>query len=159
MDGFRVERTGPGPLFEKALALRYEVFCDEQGVPREIERDAEDALALHVVVLDRHERAAATGRVLRMKTDGRLVALPAEGGEDDRARIGRMAVRADLRRLGLGRVVLRALEEAARGSGLAESLLHAQLAAEPFYASEGYVRRGPVFEEAGIAHVEMLKVL
>ena len=46
---------------------------------------------------------------------------------------------------------------AARGDR--EAVLHAQLGAAPFYERAGFVRRGPEFDEAGIAHVEMLRVL
>lgn len=154
-----VEIIGTAAVFEEALALRYLVFCDEQGVPREIERDAEDEIALHVVVRDPSGRVQATGRVLRMRTSGALVALTQPGQAGDAARIGRMAVRPDARRSGLGARVLLALEEQAARAGLAEAVLHAQLRAEPFYRALGYARRGPEFEEAGIEHVEMVKAL
>ena len=36
---------------------------------------------------------------------------------------------------------------------------HAQLSAAPFYERAGFVRRGPEFDETGIAHVEMLRAL
>jgi predicted GNAT family N-acyltransferase len=38
-------------------------------------------------------------------------------------------------------------------------VLHAQLSAAPFYTRAGFVERGPVFEEAGIPHVEMARAL
>jgi len=38
-------------------------------------------------------------------------------------------------------------------------VLHAQLSAAPFYERAGFTRRGPEFDEAGIAHVEMLRAL
>lgn len=145
--------------FEEALALRYEVFCDEQGVPREIERDAEDGCALHVVVRDAAGAVSATGRVLRMRRSGELVALEAPHREGDCARIGRMAVRRSSRGDGLGRRVLGALESAARAAGLREAVLHAQVHAEGFYSRCGYRRDGAEFEEAGIPHVEMRKLL
>ena len=145
--------------FEEALALRYEVFCDEQQIPREIERDAEDDAATHVVVRDAAGRVAATGRVLRQKPGERLLALAYAAEAGDVARIGRMAVRASGRRSGLGRLVIEALEAEAARAGLTEAVLHAQTHAEPFYRSCGYERRGEVFEEAGIPHIEMAKPL
>jgi predicted GNAT family N-acyltransferase len=48
---------------------------------------------------------------------------------------------------------------AGRERGYREVLLHAQLSAEGFYARAGFQRRGTVFEEAGIAHVEMVRAL
>jgi len=48
---------------------------------------------------------------------------------------------------------------AARERGEREVLLHAQMTAAPFYARAGFTQRGPVFEEAGIPHVEMVRAL
>lgn len=156
--GHVVERVTDGRAFEEALALRYRVFCDEQGVPREMERDDEDALAVHVVVREAG-RVVATGRLLRQRDDGRCVSVKDAAMAGDAARIGRMAVDADVRRKNVGAKVLSALEDEARKAGLTEALLHAQLHAEGFYARAGYHRHGPEFDEAGIPHVEMRKRL
>jgi predicted GNAT family N-acyltransferase len=60
---------------------------------------------------------------------------------------------------GVGRAVLDALMQAARTRGDREVVLHAQTSASTFYARAGFVPRGPVFEEAGIAHIEMTRGL
>ncbi|GEJ57552.1 GNAT family N-acetyltransferase [Anaeromyxobacter diazotrophicus] len=135
--------TAPAEL-DGAYALRHRVFVVEQGVPVELERDEHDAAADHAVALD-------GGRVV---ATGRLVALDARAGK-----VGRMAVDAGRRGEGLGAAVLAELEGAARRRGLAEVVLHAQLSARGFYDRLGYRAEGPVFEEAGIAHVEMRKRL
>lgn len=155
----RPEHVGNSTGFEEALALRYEVFCDEQGVPREIERDAEDDLAHHVVVRDAAGRVCATGRAVRMRPDEAQVALSAVARAGDVARIGRMAVRRDARGTGAGTIVLGALEQAARAAGLEEALLHAQRHAVPFYRRHGYAEVGAPYDEAGIEHVTMTKRL
>jgi predicted GNAT family N-acyltransferase len=49
--------------------------------------------------------------------------------------------------------------QAARERGDTEVLLHAQTSAAAFYERAGFVPRGPAFEEAGIAHVEMARAL
>jgi len=59
----------------------------------------------------------------------------------------------------VGRAVLDALMQAARDRGEQEVILHAQMGAEPFYRRAGFHHRGPEFEEAGIAHVEMVRNL
>jgi predicted GNAT family N-acyltransferase len=59
----------------------------------------------------------------------------------------------------VGRRVLDALMQAARERGDTEVLLHAQTSAAAFYERAGFVPRGPAFEEAGIAHVEMARAL
>lgn len=117
-----------------ALALRMEVFVREQGVPEELEPDANDPLSLHALVRDREGRAIATGRLL---PDGH---------------VGRMAVRRDWRGKGIGGVVLRRLIALARERGIAQALLHSQVVAQGFYASEGFRPVGEVFMEAGIPH-------
>jgi predicted GNAT family N-acyltransferase len=146
--------------FEEAMTVRYAVFCDEQGIAREVERDAADDFATHVLVRDASGQALATGRVMRQCVDGSLLALGAgPGNSADLARIGRMAVRKEARRLGLGAIVIQALEREAFAAGLRSALLHAQVHAAPFYRSCGYVAHGPEFMEEDIPHVEMVKEL
>ena len=49
--------------------------------------------------------------------------------------------------------------EAATQRGDREAMLHAQLSAAAFYERAGFATPGPVFEEAGIPHVEMVRAL
>jgi predicted GNAT family N-acyltransferase len=70
-----------------------------------------------------------------------------------------MAVRAEHRGQGLGRQVLLGLIEVARRRGDRLVLLHAQTSAQGFYAREGFVTQGEVFDEAGIEHIEMVRPL
>jgi predicted GNAT family N-acyltransferase len=70
-----------------------------------------------------------------------------------------MAVTQTMRGSRVGRAVLDALMAAARERGEREVLLHAQMTAAPFYARAGFTQRGPVFEEAGIPHIEMVRSL
>lgn len=152
LDGFEagqpmVEvRTGTwAELGQDAGAIRTEVFVQEQGVPADMEWDASDATCLHAVAYNRLGMALATGRLL-------------EHGPGV-AKIGRMAVRQPLRGSGAGRAVLDALMQAARERGDREVLLHAQLSAAGFYARAGFAERGPRFDEAGIAHMLMVRGL
>ncbi len=132
-------------LAEPARAIRMAVFIDEQKIPAEMEWDDGDDGAVHAVAFNHLGRALATGRMLEH--------VPGV------AKIGRMAVVAGSRHGGVGRAVLDALLNAARGRGDREAVLHAQIAAAPFYERAGFTRRGPVFDETGIAHVEMLRSL
>lgn len=134
-------------LGAQASALRRAVFVQEQGIAPELEWDALDAQSLHVVARNRIGQVIATGRL-----------LPAEAGGAV-ARIGRMAVEHSLRGSGHGAAVLRALEDAACRRGQREVLLHAQRSAEGFYRRLGYSVAGAPFEEAGIAHIEMRRML
>jgi predicted GNAT family N-acyltransferase len=70
-----------------------------------------------------------------------------------------MAVKRQLRGLKLGDQVLTGLLEAARKRGDREVVLHAQCSAENFYTRQGFTRRGKVFQEADMDHVEMFMQL
>jgi len=129
-------------LGKQASALRQDVFVQEQGIGAHMVWDDADASAFHAVVCNRLGQPIATGRLLEH----------APGV----ARIGRMAVNRGLRGSQLGREVLLALIEAARKRGDREVMLHAQTSAEGFYRRLGFVARGPVFEEAGVQHIEMV---
>ena len=128
----------------EVAALRTRVFVDEQGVPPEIEQDAADATAVHVLSRDRAGRVVATGRLL---LDG------------PRATIGRMAADAAVRGRGHGAAVLAELRRQAVLRGVAEIELHAQVTARRFYERAGYTAVGEEYEEAGIAHVTMRRRL
>ena len=132
-------------LGSPAQAIRTEVFVNEQKVPAEMEWDEEDAHCVHAVAYNRLGLPLATGRLLQHAPNV--------------ARIGRMASIQIARGSGVGRAVLDALMAAARERGDREVLLHAQTSAANFYARAGFAPRGDVFEEAGIAHIEMTRAL
>ena len=125
--------------------LRTQVFVHEQKVPAEMEWDEADGAALHGVVLNRMGLPLATGRLLQH----------APGV----ARIGRMAVKKQMRGGDLGQRVLHALMQAAKDRGDHQVVLHAQCSAEGFYKRSEFVPHGTIFEEAGIAHIEMVRAL
>ena len=128
----------------EVAALRRRVFVVEQGVPPEIEQDAADATAVHVLSRDDSGRVVATGRLL---VHGRT------------AGIGRMAADAGVRGRGHGAAVLAELQRQAVLRGVAEIELHAQLTARRFYERAGYTAVGEEYEEAGIAHITMRRRL
>jgi predicted GNAT family N-acyltransferase len=49
--------------------------------------------------------------------------------------------------------------DAAKQRGDTQVLLHAQCSAEGFYHRAGFKTQGAIFEEAGIAHIEMVRQL
>lgn len=134
-----------GELAAAARPVRTEVFLQEQRVPLDMEWDVEDEVATHAVAVNRLGMPLATGRL-----------LPAVSGT---ARIGRMAVSRVLRGSGLGREILQALMRTAQMRGDMQVMLHAQRSAEGFYSRLGFVPQGEPFEEAGMAHIEMVKTL
>ena len=131
---------GPEDL-RGAIAVREQVFCREQGVPREEELDGRDAEALHVVAFaPGSERVIAT---LRLLLDGA------------RAKVGRVAVESDWRRRGIASRMLELALAGARERGACEARLAAQLQATGVYERAGFVIESDEFEEAGIPHVWM----
>jgi predicted GNAT family N-acyltransferase len=121
------------------------VFIEEQQIPADMEWDAVDPDCVHALACNRFGVPLATGRMHEH--------VPGV------AKIGRMAVLASMRGSRIGRAVLDTLVQHARERGDREALLHAQCSAAPFYARAGFIERGPVFEEAGIPHVEMVRAL
>jgi YbgC/YbaW family acyl-CoA thioester hydrolase len=128
-----------------AQPIRHEVFIAEQKIPADLEWDGADETCVHAVAFNLYGLPLATGRLLEH--------VPGV------AKIGRMAVRREMRGSHTGRAVLEALMAAARARGDHEAVLHAQVSAEGFYARCGFVPRGPRFDEAGIEHVEMVRAL
>lgn len=122
-------------------AVRHAVFVVEQQVPESLEWDAADATSLHALAVDAADEPIGCARLL---PDGH---------------IGRVAVLAPWRGRGVGAALLRRLVDAARAQGSVRVILNAQVAAMPFYARYGFVARGNVFDEAGIAHCAMERAL
>ena len=132
-------------LEQQAARVRTAVFVQEQGIPADMEWDLADLTALHAVATNGLGQVVGTARLVRHAAGV--------------TRVGRMAVTRELRGAGLGQQLLRALEAAAAARGDSEVMLHAQQSAQGFYERMGYAVRGPVFEEVGIPHVEMVKRL
>jgi putative N-acetyltransferase (TIGR04045 family) len=124
-----------------ALALREEVFCREQGVPREEEIDGRDGEAVHVVAVEDSSRGVVG--TLRLLIEG------------PRAKIGRVAVARGRRRSGIASRMLALAISRARSAGCQEARLAAQMQATSVYERAGFSVCSEPFEEAGIPHVWM----
>lgn len=139
-------RTGDwNTLGRDAARVRTDVFVREQGIPAELEADANDVSAVHAVAYNRLGMAVGAGRLLRK--------APGVGW------IGRMAVDHGLRGGGIGRELLDGLVAAARARGDREVVLHAQASAQRFYERAGFSVQGAPYEEAGLLHVDMARTL
>ncbi len=165
-------------LVEPAKLVRYAVFVKEQAVPIEMELDEFDAVSTHAVIFSTVESRVAAEAAsdstavsveaeLESVTEAELEAGQAEGEKSAAARalatgrllpdghIGRMAVMADARGLGLGAQVLQALIDEARRQGMTEVVLSAQLHAMGFYQRFGFVAEGDVYLDCAIEHKDM----
>ena len=127
---------------QAAFDIRRQVFIEEQGVPEEIEMDDYDVEALHIIV-----------------TEGRMPVATARlrFPEDRLAKIERMAVLKDYRRLGIGTEMISFILDELAERQVEEALLHAQSRAVDFYKSCGFKVTSGTFLEADIEHVEMRK--
>jgi predicted GNAT family N-acyltransferase len=124
-----------------AIAVREEVFCREQGVPKEEELDGLDDRALHLVALNSHDgRVIGTLRLLIAGTE---------------AKIGRVAVYREWRRRGIASRMLQTALAGARERGCLSARLAAQLQATRLYEEAGFRVQSEPFESAGISHVWM----
>ncbi|MER7674193.1 GNAT family N-acetyltransferase [Kitasatospora sp. NPDC096128] len=139
---------------ELVRAIRREVFVVEQNVPEELEYDEYDATSVHVLAVDADGTGLGTGRLIFGDQARKLT-----GGVEGRVLLGRLAVVAAARGTGLGADLVRAIEAAGRERGAVEVELHAQVQALGFYERLGYVAEGPVYDDAGIPHRTMTKVL
>ena len=121
--------------------IRFEVFVNEQGVPKEIELDEFDRNSFH-----------ALARINNKPLTGRLIYLNAEN-----AKFGRMAVYLDYRKIGIGGLILDLLEKKAKNKRVKHLTLNTQEYISKFYSKHGYSQKGTVFLEAGIPHIKMDK--
>ena len=127
---------------ELVQPIRIKVFILEQKVPEDLEWDEYDETAWHAVAKSNHQ-VIGTGRLIINQSN------------QSTAKIGRMAIDSEYRGKGIGIEMLKALINKGKEKGAQEFILHAQTHAIAFYAREGFEPYGPIFDEAGIPHVEM----
>jgi len=132
-------------IYLESIALRQEVFVQEQGVPMDIEIDRYEAECIHCLLYTDMNEAAATCRLLPL-TDNQL-------------KLQRMAVKKIYRGQHYGRLLIDNAELFAKQQGYTSITLGAQVTALGFYEILGYTITGEAFTEAGITHYPMSKNL
>lgn len=131
---------------EQALAIRFKVFVDEQGVNPEAEKDQFDSIqssCTHILVLH-NDIPVGTGRIRE---------------KDGFAKIERVCTLKENRGQGVGVQIIEALESVAMEQAYKQAKLNAQIQALPFYERLGYIVISEPFLEEGIEHVTMKKEL
>ncbi len=119
--------------------VRSSVFVEEQGVDVSIERDGKDDQCYHSLAHDGTGKVLGTGR------------LSPEG------KIGRLAVLKEWRGSGIGSEIMRNLIKQSESLGMIRTYLHSQVSVTKFYELLGYRQEGPIFDEASIPHILMLR--
>ncbi|QOR68748.1 GNAT family N-acetyltransferase [Cytobacillus suaedae] len=131
---------------QKAFDIRKEVFVKEQGVPLADEFDEYDTLSSnckHILVFYNDE-PVGTGRL-------RVV--------NDYGKLERICILESYRKYGLGKTIIKALEDIASEQDISKLKLHGQTHAEGFYKKLGYQTTSDIFMEDGIPHIIMEKKL
>lgn len=123
--------------------LRRIVFIDEQGVSEADERDDLDQDCLHLLA---HVASVPAGTARIHIKDGV-------------AKIGRVCVLPAQRGTGLGAALIRKAMAVAKAHGASKAKLGAQLHALGFYEALGFTAFGPVYDDAGIDHRDMVQDL
>ena len=124
--------------------LRRRVFIEEQGVSEADEVDDLDEEAIHLLAVIDGQPMGSARLLLR----------------GDTGKIGRVCVLLQGRGTGLGAALIRtALEELRRHPGIVQAKLGAQTHALGFYERLGFTAIGPVYQDAGIPHRDMVAPL
>lgn len=129
---------------QEAYLIRKQVFVEEQGVPEDMELDEHDLSAKHALAYQ-DALCVGTGRLVRLNSD--------------HAQIGRMAILKAYRNQHIGKAILTSLIALSKKEEVSTVSLHAQVSAISFYAKLGFEAEGPIFDEAGIAHRNMILLL
>lgn len=125
-----------------ALAVRNVVFVVGQKITEVPDLDGLDRDCWHVLLYE-EGRVVGTCRLLPL-------------GDGKRIKMGRLAVLPACRGKGYAKAIFLAVHDWLDRDHRS-AVMHAQQYLESFYASLGWRAVGEVFEEAGIAHIEMVR--
>jgi len=125
-------------------SVRIQVFQIEQGVDPSLEFDGKDETAEHIIAYLENQPVGTTRiRYLEQKI----------------AKIERLAVLSMTRGRGIGKQLMEKALEIAAQKNVQEVVVHAQEYVKALYQKLGFEQVGERFEEAGIAHIKMIKTL
>ena len=116
--------------------IREQVFLIEQSVPVELEWDAYDMDATHLLALDNQAQPIACARIFNNS-------------------IGRMAVVKGWRGIGIGKALLHQAIQICKARKVNKITLSAQSHAIEFYQNAGFVVISEPYLDANIWHVDM----
>lgn len=128
-----------------AFHLRYEVFVLEQKISLKAEFDALDSEKRHYFVMYNNSLPVAT---IRYQKKNSTTVQP-----------DRFCVKKEFRQQGIGKKLLRTLEEKALQDGCTKSILLAEKHAQLFYEKLGYTSYEPELMVDGILCIPMNKKL
>lgn len=141
---FRWTQDLHSKIYADALAIRKEVFVGEQNVSEEIEIDDLESKTIHLVGYEGIS-PVATARIYPM--------------ENGKYKIQRVAILKEARKKHYGRLLMHEIEKKIRALGGKKMFLGSQNHAVGFYEKIGFHVCGEEYEEAGILHHDMEKIL
>ncbi len=136
-----IKRVETYKELQDAFDVRKQVFVQEQNIPLEIEQDEHEHDSVHFVVY-KNEAPIGAARIREINRE---------------AKIERVCVVKKHRSDGVGRKLMKAIEDYAAEQKWLPIRLHAQLDVVPFYEKLGYQIESEPFYEAGIPHYAMKK--
>jgi len=124
--------------------VRRSVFHIEQGVDPALDLDGKDETADHILAYVENQ-PVGTVRVRYL--------------DHQTAKIERLAVLLSFRGQGIGKLLMEEALAIAAKNKVNTVIIHAQDYVKQLYLKLGFIPDGELFEEAGIAHLKMIKSL
>ena len=130
--------------YREMVALRYRVLREPLGLnftPEQLAAESSD------VLIGAYSGERIVGSLILTRQS------------EQAAQMRQVAVEEILQGRGIGRIMLEFAEQEAKKRGIAEITLHARETALPFYERLGYTSFGESFQEVGLPHLEMRKII
>lgn len=142
---FETTKNIDSQIYLDSLSIRRKVFIEEQHVDPDIEIDEKEAACTHIVGYNDNQQPIVTARLYPLSSHA--------------YKIQRVAVLKEYRGKHYGQEILAKIDDIAQREGIKNLHLGAQNQAISFYEQLGYVIDGEEYEEAGILHHDMKKIL
>lgn len=133
------------PLYQKERELRNRILLRPIGIP-DFGWEMNDEKSWHFVALDNDELI------------GCVVLVPLDD-QKQKAQLIQMAVDANRQGQGIGKLLVKDLIDFSKNTGILEIQIHSRSDIIPFYSHLGFEVYGEEFEEVGIKHRHMRKLL
>ena len=145
MDQIEIRSPKTEEEWEKYDDFRWEILRKPLNIPHVPLKDNLEESSYHFMAITSSNEIVACGR-LHMNND-------------EEAQIRYMGVSENRRRMGLGKLIVKRLENQAELLGAKSIILNARDVALDFYESLGYIEIEPYLSDTSIPHTKMKKIL